>query len=37
MILRPGEIEEGSWPGEGSVSLCAPVGHLNARLGSRGE
>jgi hypothetical protein len=37
MFLRSGEIGEGSWPGEGSASLCGMVGHLNARPDSRGE
>jgi hypothetical protein len=35
MFLRSAEIEEGSWPGEGSVSLCGMAGHLSARLDSR--
>jgi hypothetical protein len=37
MFLRLGEIEGGSWPGEGSVSLCGMVGHLIARPDSREE
>jgi hypothetical protein len=37
MLLRWEEVEERSWPGEGSVLLCGAAAHLSARLDNRGE